>query len=91
MSIDGNLNWVKVTVGQPHDLARVHAAIANRFVRPNLRPPVSDREIVIAFDDLRASEAAEILAEALEHEFGAVDWIEVEVGHGNLKWIYGDA
>jgi hypothetical protein len=91
MTIDGNLNWVKVTVSRPDELERVHAAVANRLVRPKLRPPVSDREIVISFDDFKATEASEIVAGLLEEEFGSVDWIQVEVGHGNLKWMYGHA
>jgi hypothetical protein len=90
MTIDGNLNWVRVTVSRPDQLERVHAAIASRLLRPKLRPPVSDREIVVSFDDLNASEASEIVARSLKEEFGSVDWIEVEVGHGNLKWMYGD-
>ena len=70
-------------------MGQAHAAIANRLVRPKLRPPASDREIVVSFDDLDANEAAGVVADALEEEFGVVDWIEVEVGHENLINVGG--
>jgi hypothetical protein len=86
---DSNLNWVKVTVARQDEVARVHAALSNTLVRPGLRAPIGD-VIVVEFNDQHARDGAGHVQAVLAQEFGSPDWIRVEVGHGNAKWIYGD-
>jgi hypothetical protein len=55
---DSNLNWVKVTVERPEEVARVHAVISNYLARDRLREPIDD-VIVIPFTDRRADDGVE--------------------------------
>jgi hypothetical protein len=86
---DSNLNWVKVTVARQDEVGRVHAAISNSLVRSGLRAPIGD-VIVVQFADRHASDGAEDVRAVIERELGSPDWIRVEVGDGNVKWMYRD-
>jgi hypothetical protein len=71
-------------------VARVYAAISNYLARDRLREAIDD-VIVIPFADRRADHGVEAVQSVLEQEFGSPDWVRVEVGRGNLRWIYRDA
>ena len=88
MTYDSNTQWVKVTVGRPEEVGRVHKVISNGLVRPELRPAIDD-VIVVQFSDRLASEGVDAVRHLIEEEFGSPEWIKVEVGDGNVRWIYG--
>jgi hypothetical protein len=67
----------------------MHAAISNVLARGRLRAPIGD-VIVVQFAGKHASEGAEDVRFVIEQEFGSPEWIRVEVGDGNAKWMYGD-
>ena len=88
MTIDGNLNWVKVAVRRSNEVARVHAVLSAGLGRPRLRPPVRD-EIAVEYFDRDAAAGLEEVEAVIEERLGAPDWIEVEIGSGSVVHIYG--
>jgi hypothetical protein len=85
---DPNLNWVKVTVARPEEVDRVHVALSKGLDRSRLRPPIGD-VIVVEFSDRHKADGEQAVRYVIGEEFGSPDWIQIEVGHGNARWIYG--